>query len=157
MSGTDNLKSKSCGACKYYEIFDQTCRIRSLPQFPKREPSEYCHEFAANKAVAELALEKLGVSYPVQLEIDKDEAWQEFLVKLKASTTWPNRRQAEKLFRRIAAKYSLTKLSDFEKITSAEMLEVTGIGKQWVYQLSAILADSEIFNTTVLSRTGEQI
>lgn len=155
MSESNNSVAKACGNCKYYDAPDRTCRIRSVQWFPIRKPNDYCHEFV-DKSTARLDSEKPKTVSEPQLAIDKDEAWQLFVSKLRSSTK-PKHRQAEKLFRQIAAEYSLTKLADFEKITSAQMLEVNGIGKQWVYALSEILAEHSIFNTTVLSRTGEQI
>lgn len=151
-----NSTPKSCGACKFYEYLDSTCRIRSaVAQFPARSPSEYCHEFVVAKKAAESSKKK-AVKSAAALAIDKDPAWQVFVAKLKADSK-AKRRSSEKLFRRVAETYSLETLTDFEKVTAAQLLTVPGVGKQWAYNLSEILAEFSIFNTTVLSRTGEQI
>lgn len=141
---------KACGRCKFYETTDGTCRIRSAPgPFPERKPSEFCFEFAAaSNVMAAAALDN-------QL-IDQDADWTTFVTKLQNSSRVKHK-QAEKKLRQVADKYRLTKLRDFETITTAHMMSVPGIGKSWSYQLFEILGECGIFNGTVINRKGDQI
>ncbi len=148
-SRSDN-QPKACGHCKFYETTDGTCRIRStLGPFPERKPSEFCFEFVLASAVR-------ADAKPDNQLIDQDGDWVAFITKLRNSSR-VKRDQAEKRLRQIADRYQLTKLRDFETITTSHMITVPGIGKSWSYQLFEILGECGIFNGTVINRKGDQI
>jgi hypothetical protein len=146
-----------------------------------RKPVEFCFEFvSAYIDQKKIAIEKIlslspddkdWLAYIARLRqrnkekykyevthqaIDKDASWCEFLVKLRQDTSakWPG---AELQLRHVALAYKIEKLADFSKLTTDHLLAIKGIGKIRAYSLFEILATAGIFNTNVVSRTGETI